>query len=623
MSQLPSNGKAFEQEPSGQQPSLSQINVFPVKSVGGISLSSAWVEKQGLTFDRRFMLALADGSMITARKYPKMVKVSSSLQPDGLIFTYEGKEPLRLKYANFKMQEAPATVWKDSFTAYTTNDEADDWFSDVLGVRVELLFSGEQSNRVREKLGQNVSFADGYPMLVISQASLDELNRRSPEVHSMDQFRTNFVVSNTEAFAEDSWKRIRIGEVEFEAVKPCERCILTTVDVERGEFRATKEPLNTFSTFRANERGGVFFGQNLVAKNEGLVKAGDVVEVLETKEKEYYEDTWVESLHLTCVEREEIARDFTTFWLEPAKENHSLPSYQPGQHLPIEMVINGEKVSRRYTLSSSPSRAGRLAISVKRVDDGQISNWLNDHFQVGDTLVAQNPDGAFYLEDNPTHPLLLLSAGSGITPMLSMLRYLADHGQIDDVVFYHQCSSEEDIPYQAEIDKIASEHAGLRVIYSLSQPTKEWDGLSGRLSVSHVAKINELHKRQAFVCGPDGFMDNAKKLLIQMGLNPQHYHQEAFGVAQSTEEAVKQLQLSVNGYLFEGNNQSTLLEQAELAGVSIASSCRAGFCGACKVTLESGQVHQPDVPALQEHERNMGQILACCSVPQTDIEVVD
>ncbi|MCG9555387.1 hybrid-cluster NAD(P)-dependent oxidoreductase [Vibrio sp. Isolate31] len=618
MSQSPLDRKASEQAPS-----LSQINVFPVKSVGGIALSSAWVEKQGLTFDRRFMLALADGSMVTARKYPKMVKVSSSLLPDGLIFTYEDKAPLRLKYANFKMQEAPATVWKDSFTAYTTCDEADDWFSDVLGVRVELLFSGEQSNRVREKLGHNVSFADGYPMLIISQASLDELNRRSPETHSMDQFRTNFVVSNTEAFAEDGWKRIRIGEVEFEVVKPCERCILTTVDVNSGELRATKEPLNTFSKFRANNRGGVFFGQNLVAKNEGLVRAGDVVEVLETKEKELYEDTWVESLHLTCVEREEIARDFTTFWLEPAKENHSLPSYQPGQHLPIEMVIDGEKVSRRYTLSSSPSRAGRLAISVKRVNDGQISNWLNDHFQVGDTLVAQNPDGAFYLEENPTQPLLLLSAGSGITPMLSMLRYLADHGQINDVVFYHQCSSEEDIPYQAEIDQIAKEHEGLSVIYSLSQPTKEWEGLSGRLSVSHVAKIEALHKRQAFVCGPGGFMDNAKKLLTQMGLNPQHYHQEAFSVAQSTEETVKQLQLSVNGYLFEGNNQSTLLEQAESAGVSIASSCRAGFCGACKVTLESGQVHQPDVPALQEHERNMGQILACCSVPQTDIEVVD
>ena len=606
-----------------QSPYLSQVNVYPVKSVGGISLSSAWVEKQGLSFDRRFMLALADGSMVTARKYPQMVKVSSSLQPDGLIFTCEGKPALRVKYSEFKMQETPATVWKDNFTAYTTNDAADDWFSDVLGQRVELLFAGEQSNRVREKLGHNVSFADGYPLLIISEASLAELNRRSPELHTMDQFRTNLVVSNTEAFGEDGWKRIRIGEVEFEAVKPCQRCILTTVDVDKGEFRPSKEPLNTFSQFRADETGGVFFGQNLIAKNEGVIKEGDKIEVLETKPKEQYEDTWVESLHLTCVEREEIARDFTTFWLEPAKGDNVLPSYQPGQHLPIEMTIDGEKISRRYTLSSSPSRAGRLAISVKRVDDGRISNWLNDHFQVGDTLVAQNPDGAFYLEENPNHPLLLLSAGSGVTPMLSMLRYLADHNQVEDVVFYHQCSSELDIPYQQEIQDIADKHSGLKVIYSLSQPAKDWQGLSGRLSVSHIAKIDDLHRRQAFVCGPDGFMDNAKKMLIQMGLNPQHYHQEAFGVNQATEEMVKTLQLSVNGYLFEGNNQGTLLDQAEAAGVSIASSCRAGFCGACKVTLESGQVHQPDVPALQDHERNMGQVLACCCVPQTDIEVVD
>ncbi|NOH95772.1 hybrid-cluster NAD(P)-dependent oxidoreductase [Vibrio sp. 99-70-13A1] len=603
------------------QSSLSQINIFPVKSVGGISLSTSWVEKQGLSFDRRFMLALADGAMVTARKYPVMVKVQSSLLPDGIIFTFPGLEPLRVKYQEFKMQETPATVWKDNFTAYTTTDDADDWFSQVLGQRVELLFSGEQSNRVREKIGHNVSFADGYPLLVISQASLDELNRRSPEEHSMDQFRTNLVVSGDEPFIEDSWKRIRIGDVEFEAVKACERCILTTVDVETAEFRPSKEPLNTMSSFRANERGGVFFGQNLVAKNEGMIRVGDQIEVIETKEKEFYEDTWKASLTLTCVEREEVARDFTTFWLEPVKGE--VPNYQPGQHLPIEMNVNGSVVSRRYTLSSSPSRAGRLAISVKRVDDGQVSNWLNDHFQVGDSLVAQNPDGAFFLEDNPTRPLLLLSAGSGITPMLSMLRYLSDHNQVNDVVFYHQCTEEQDIPYKEELDQLSAKHSGLKVMFSLSQPSRQWSGLSGRLSVSHVAKIEALHTRQAFVCGPEGFMKDAKKLLIQFGLNPQHYHQEAFGVNQVSEEQVKQLQLSVNGYLFDGDNQSTLLEQAEAAGVAIASSCRAGFCGACKVTLESGQVHQPDVPALQEHERNMGQVLACCCIPQTDIEVVD
>lgn len=303
---------------------LSQINVFPVKSLGGLALSSAWVEKQGLTFDRRFMLALSDGSMVTARKFPQMVLIKTALRHDGVLFSAQGHPSLTIRYADFKFQPVPAQVWSDNFTAYTTTDEADDWFSQVLGIRVELLYSGEQSNRVREKVGHNVSFADGYPLLVISQASLDELNRRSPEFHSMDQFRTNLVVSGTEPFAEDSWKRIRIGEVEFEAVKPCERCILTTVEVKKGAFRPTKEPLRTLSQFRANERGGVFFGQNLVAKNEGMIRAGDPIEVLEYKEKEVYPDQGISHFTLTCVEREEIARDFVTFWLEPPKK--SLPS---------------------------------------------------------------------------------------------------------------------------------------------------------------------------------------------------------------------------------------------------------------------------------------------------------
>lgn len=602
-------------------PTLSQINVFPVKSVGGIALSTAWVEKQGLMFDRRFMIALADGSMVTARKYPQMVTVQSTLTQDGLIFTAQGKSTLRLRYADFKMQEAPAQVWKDNFIAYTTTDEADDWFSDVLGQRVELLFSGEQSNRVREKLGHNVSFADGYPLLVISDASLQELNRRSPEMHSMDQFRTNLVVTADEPFAEDSWKRIRIGEVEFEAVKPCERCILTTVDVEKGELRSSKEPLNTLSQFRANERGGVFFGQNLVAKNEGMIRAGDEVEVLEYKEKEFYPDNSPQQLKMTCVEREEIARDFVTFWLEP--QHGEVPSYQPGQHLPIAVEIEGETVARRYTLSSSPSRPGRLAISVKRIDGGRVSNWLADHLHIGDTLCCETPDGSFHLGEKHDQPLLLLSAGSGVTPMMSMLRYLSDHNQVEDVVFYHQCRSVEDIPCKDELDELKRQHPGLTVLISLSQAPVDWFGLKGRLTLSHLKQIKDAQMRQVFVCGPDGFMQKAKNLLLKTGLPEDNYHQEAFGIATVTQKAHKSVTISVNGHVFTGDNQKTLLEQAEEAGAPIANSCRAGLCGACKVTVESGKVHQPDVPALQEGERNMGMALACCCVPETDIEVVN
>ncbi|PXA73048.1 hybrid-cluster NAD(P)-dependent oxidoreductase [Vibrio sp. 11986-1-5] len=600
---------------------LSQISIYPVKSTAGLSLSTAWVEKQGLMFDRRFMVALADGSMVTARKYPSMVAIRSALTADGLIFTAPGREPLTLRYSTFKRQVAQAQVWDDNFTAYTTTDEADDWFSAVLGQRVELLFTGEQSNRVREKVGSNVSFADGYPLLLISQASLDELNRRSPEQHSMAQFRTNLVVSGGEPFIEDSWKRIKIGQVEFELVKPCERCVLTTVDMSTGQFRPSTEPLRTLAQFRANQRGGVFFGQNLIAKNEGMISVNDPIEVLEYKEKEHYLDQGQRHYQMRCVERETIANNFVTFWLEPQRSDFS--EYFPGQHLPIEVIIDGKVHHRRYTLSSSPSRPERLAISVKAIDGGQVSHWLLEHLQVGDSLVAQSVEGNFHLRDEHlSQPLLLLSAGSGITPMLSMLRYLADHQSIRDVVFYHQCRSEADIPARDELEALHRDHPGLTLMLSLTQPSIDWFALKGRLSLSHLKKIENVTQRQVFVCGPDGFMQKAKNLLLKLGVPETAYHQEVFTVTPSVNRAYQPLTITLNGKAFQGDNQTTLLEQIERAGLKVANSCRAGFCGACKVTVQSGRVEQPETLALPDHERHLGKVLACCSIPETDIEVV-
>lgn len=270
---------------------LSNINVFPVKSIAGISLSSAQVEKQGLQCDRRFMVASLDGKMITARTHPQMVKIKAIIEPDGLVLCYPGLIDLHFTFDELEMKEVDTTVWSDAFTAYSTTEEANQWFTSILGTDAQLLFSGEQSNRMREKIQTNVSFADGYPLLVISEASLAELNKRSSSHHTMAQFRTNLVVSGSEAFIEDSWKHIRIGEVEFEVIKPCQRCILTTVNPNTAQYHPNKEPLKTFSTFRADDSGNVYFGQNLIAKNEGTIKVGDKIEVLETKEKEYYKDS--------------------------------------------------------------------------------------------------------------------------------------------------------------------------------------------------------------------------------------------------------------------------------------------------------------------------------------------
>ena len=403
-------------------------------------------------------------------------------------------------------------------------------------------------------------------------------------------------------------------------MKPCSRCILTTVDPKTGEFSQLKEPLNTLSSFRSDGSGEVYFGQNLVALNEGLIRAGDKVEVLETKPKEIYPDSGTQSLTLTCVEREEIARDFSTFWLEPAKQQ-ALPTYQPGQHLPIQVEINGEYVARRYTLSSSPSRPGRFGISVKRVDDGRISNWLHDHFQVGDTLVAQQPDGSFHLGHH-TDKLLLLSAGSGVTPMISMLRYLADHDLVRDIIFYHQCRTQADIPYLEELKTLEKQFPQLKVMIALSRPDKKWKGLSGRLEASHLEKLEALGERQVFVCGPNRFMDDAKTLLLNAGLDAAQYHQEAFGPLTREVNKTKEVTISINGNLFSGDNQKTLLEQAEAAGLNVSNSCRAGFCGACKMTLESGEVDQPDVPACFRARGSQVKVLACCCVPKTDVELV-
>lgn len=377
-------------------PNLSNINVFPVKSIAGISLSTAHVEKQGLQFDRRFMVASLDGKMITARTHPQMVKIKAIIEPDGLIICYPGLIDLHFTFDELEMKEIDTTVWSDTFSAYSTTEEANQWFTSILGTDAQLLFSGEQSNRMREKIQTNVSFADGYPLLVISEASLTELNKRSSSIHTMAQFRTNLVVSGNEAFIEDSWKRIRIGEVEFEVIKPCQRCILTTVNPNTAQYHPNKEPLKTFSTFRADDSGNVYFGQNLIAKNEGTIKVGDKIEVLETKEKEYYVD--------------------------------------------------------------SGSVAANQTISTTNI---------------------------------------------------------------------------------------------------------------------------------------------------------------------KTESTSEEITISLNGNLFKGNTAEPLLNQVEAAGLSINSSCRAGLCGACRVTLESGDVEQEDSPALNQRLKDAGMILACCSVPKTDIEVVD
>ncbi|RXJ71594.1 flavodoxin [Veronia nyctiphanis] len=602
---------------------VSDIFVYPVKSGGSINLSQSWVEKEGLSFDRRFMIAETSGKMLTGRTSVEIPQITITLQPDGLTFTHPTMSPLILKYSTFAMDTFKTGVWDDEFEGFTTTSTADAWLSHLIGKSVKLLYTGEKSPRHGSKAKVDVSFADAFPLLLISEASLEALNDRAPEPVSMSQFRTNLVVKGTKPFEEDSWAKIKIGQVEFKVDCPCSRCVFTTLDVDAGIYHPKGEPITTLSKFRTDGDGNVNFGMNIVALNEGVISADDDIEVLEYRDTEVYEDNTTPKSRLVCEEREEVAKDFMTFWLKP--ENGDVPEYKAGQHLPIDFSINGNIVQRRYTLSSSPTRPDRLSISVKRVEGGLVSNWLHDHFQVESGIKAQLPSGDFHLDDAPEkrQSLLFLSAGSGVTPMVSMLRSLADRDQVNDVVFFHQCRSEEDIPFISDLNDIAERYPSLKIMINLTQPSVDWVGMTGRLDQGHLSAIPDLQVRETFVCGPQGFMESAMDLLKTAGVAESQLHQEFFASPEvKNDEVSKPVGIQIDGEYVRGDNQRVLLTQAEEAGLNLPYSCRAGVCGTCKVKLVSGEVEQPDMPGLMPGESDDGMILACCCVPKTDIEVI-
>lgn len=260
--------------------SITGIHGYPLKSAAGLSLTSALVTREGLAGDRRYMLAKPDGSFVTARTHPRLQRVAVTPVAGGLELEYAGCR-LSVRHRQFSRQPVRTGVWDDDFVAYGTHPDYDAWFSGLLSEPVQLLWLGDKSNRYRSKLGTAVSFADGYPLLLISEASLADFNRRAGLDLDMSRFRPNLVVRGQRPFEEDGWRRIRVGEVEFLVAKPCSRCIMTTIVAGTEQFHAHKEPLATLARYRRGAGGEVYFGQNLVALNEGEIRAGDQVEVLE------------------------------------------------------------------------------------------------------------------------------------------------------------------------------------------------------------------------------------------------------------------------------------------------------------------------------------------------------
>lgn len=264
---------------------LTEINIYPVKSTRRIALDVSEVLPRGLPWDRRWMLVDAQGRFITARQHPPLAVVNTRLDDTSLHVSVAGRPELVLPLKDDTTDLTRVTIWRDACDAVSAGPEADAWFSEYLGMECRLVRMTDDLIRGVDpdygQPGDQVSFADGFPMLLITGASLNDLNTRLEQPVSMRRFRPNLVVDGELPYAEDNWHRLRIGEVEFEGVKNCSRCIFTTIDPDTGIKSPETEPLRTLSQYRKRPEGGVYFGQNLIPRSGGVVRVGDEVEVVE------------------------------------------------------------------------------------------------------------------------------------------------------------------------------------------------------------------------------------------------------------------------------------------------------------------------------------------------------
>ncbi len=262
---------------------VTEIKIFPVKSLHGISLPRSAVTTRGLAHDRRFMLIDSDHTFLTQREQPLLASIDTAIHGGALTFTSALGDSVSVPLTPPLRPTRTVTVWSSHVHAHTVSAEADEFFSEQLGVDARLVYMPDTSERrVNPGFAKNceiVSFADGYPLLIASEESLADLNARivasGGKPVTMDRFRANVVVAGCAAFAEETWREFSIGSTGFRGAKPCTRCQVTTTDQRSGEVLGP-EPLRTLATYR-DSPSGVRFGMNLLVTRVGELGVGDAL----------------------------------------------------------------------------------------------------------------------------------------------------------------------------------------------------------------------------------------------------------------------------------------------------------------------------------------------------------
>src|SRR5579862_7835706 len=302
-------------------------------------------------------------------------------------------------------------------------------------------------------------------------------------------------------------------------------------------------------------------------------------------------------------------------------------SAQPGQFLTFQWTIDGNEVFRSYSICSSPTQTGYVEIIPKRLPNGYVSVFLNDRALPGLTIKARGPYGQFCFDETKHKRVVLIAAGSGITPIMSMLRYIDDLCISVDVTLIYCVRTQADVFFKTELTDLQSRLKTFRYVQVLSQPDPDWRGLSGRLTREVIEhEIENLASSTFFLCGPPPFMDRVRQLLDSLQVNRSMIRQESFGCVPDTPKAgdaagPAQVEFIRAGITCNLLPDETVLEAAEMNAVSISCGCRQGSCGTCATRLLSGSVRMEREEGLSEDLKAQGYILPCVSRGLGDIKV--
>ena len=338
---------------------------------------------------------------------------------------------------------------------------------------------------------------------------------------------------------------------------------------------------------------------------------------------------------LVCVAVHDETHDVKTFTFsaDPPRKFDFLP----GQFLTFTFAIDGAEVSRCYTIASPPTRPDRVQITSKRVPGGAVTPWLHETLRPGMRVPVGGPLGDFSSTLHPAPKYLFLSGGSGITPLMSFSRSLADLAQMPDVLFVHSARSPADIIFRAEQAMLAARHPAFRpvAVCEADAPGEAWQGFRGRLSLPMLRLIApDLPEREMFCCGPAPYMAAVRAMLAEAGFPMARYHEESFDFATlaaaepqvaaevlESEPAAFRVEFTRSRRTIECGPGTFVLDAARAAGLKLPSSCTKGMCGTCKSRLVSGKVDMQHQGGIRQREIDAGNVLICCSRPLSDLVV--